>query len=142
MLQSLLADRFGLQCHRKIKQGPVYILTTGNKKLQLKDPEDKDREPVFVVFVRGDIADGEVRGANVSMEQVARGLGGDLNAPVLDQTDLKGRFDLHVERFDPENRDVQVAISGAMDRLGLRLKRGPGPVETIIINRLSRPTPN
>jgi uncharacterized protein (TIGR03435 family) len=95
MLQGLLTGRFGLRFHRIVRKGPVYILTRGSKTLQLKDPQDKAREPIFVVFVRGDIADGEVRGANVSMNQVARELSANLGQPVLDQTGL---------RFSPSRR--------------------------------------
>ena len=142
MLQTLLADRFALRYHRGTRQGPVYLLTRGDKPLLLKEPEDKDREPVFAVFVRGEIADGEVRGANVSMPQIARDLGSELGAPVVDQTGLTGQFDLHVLPFDAENRDVSAAISGAMDRLGLKLRRGTGPIETIVIDSVARPTPN
>lgn len=47
MLQSLLAERFGLKVHRATKDQPVYILTAG-KNLKLKDalPDDPDTPPV------------------------------------------------------------------------------------------------
>jgi uncharacterized protein (TIGR03435 family) len=142
MLQGLLTGRFGLRFHRIVRKGPVYILTRGSRTLQLKDPEDKGREPIFAVFVRGDIADGEVRGANVSMDQVARELSANLGQPVLDQTGLKGSYDLHAEPFDAENRDIETAISGAMDRLGLKLKRATGQVQTLVIDQIELPSEN
>ena len=42
MLQSLLADRFGLICHREVKGVPIYNLVAGRKpKLpEAKDPDD------------------------------------------------------------------------------------------------------
>ncbi len=47
MLQSLLADRFQLQLHCEIREGPVYALRLGEKreKLKLSSPKDKTEYP-------------------------------------------------------------------------------------------------
>jgi uncharacterized protein (TIGR03435 family) len=43
---------------------------------------------------------------------------------------------------DPENTDYQMAVFGAMERLGLRMRAAKGMVETIVIDEVTRPTAN
>lgn len=143
MLQTLLVERFGLKFHREIKEQPVYILVRGNRKLQMEDAKDKDADPRAAVFMkRGGIADGEAAGINVSMPFLARQLSRDLGRAVLDRTGLKGSFDFHLEPSNPSNHDIASATFDAMLRLGLKLKAGKGPVETIVIDSATRPTEN
>jgi uncharacterized protein (TIGR03435 family) len=142
MLQSLLAERFGLHYHWDTREGPIYILSRGKKTLALEEPKDKERGPVCAVFVRGDIADGEVRCANASMNQLAQTLAENLELPVINRTGLDGVYDLQVLPFDPSNREITTAIYGAMDRLGLKLERSRGPVKTFVIDSVTMPTAN
>ena len=141
MLQSLLADRFALKVHREIKQGPVYLLTLGSGKLRLQDPKDRDADSRFAVMQKGGgIVDGETFGVNVSMAFVAARLRLDL--PVVDETGLNGAYDFHLDPDDPENQNYSAAVFDAMERLGLKLKRGTGPVETLVIDHVERPSAN
>jgi len=142
MLQSMLMDRFSLRYHEETRPGSVYMLTRGRGKLRLDHPKDSGRQPAFVLFMRGDIFDGETRGANVSMPIVAGRLGADLNASVVDETGLTGSYDFYVEPFAPENNDARFAAIGAMHRLGLNLKRASDSVKVIVIDNVERPTPN
>jgi uncharacterized protein (TIGR03435 family) len=142
MLQAVLADRFGLVFHRATRDGAVYILTLGSGKLTLEDTQHKDAEPGSFLFVRGEIADGELRGRNASMSKLAHEMKYYLERPVVDETGLTGSYDFWVKPFDPENRDVSVAVFGALQRLGLKLKAGRGPVETVVIDKATRPTEN
>ncbi len=56
MLQSLLADRFGLKLHRGSKEFPVYALVVASGGLKMKelphDPADDASAPVDVVATR------------------------------------------------------------------------------------------
>jgi uncharacterized protein (TIGR03435 family) len=61
---------------------------------------------------------------------------------VLDQTGLTGAYDFHLPPVDPENHDYNAAIFDAMHRLGLELKRGKGPVETMAIDHIEKPSAN
>lgn len=141
MLQSLLLERFGLHFHWETKDSPVYILSRGKKPLALEEQKDKEHSGC-AVFLRGDIADGEVRCANASMDQLARVLGQNLDLPVINRTGIDGRYDLHVLPFDPSNHEIITAMVGAMDRLGLKLERNRGPVKTLVIDSVTRPTAN
>lgn len=141
MLQSLLADRFALKVRREMKQGPVYLLTLGSGRLQLQDPKHNDADSrAAVIRKSGGIADGEAFGTNVSMAFLAEQLRLDL--PVVDQTGLKGFYDFHLDADEPENKDYSAAVFDAMNRLGLKLKRGNGPVETVIIDHIEKPSEN
>lgn len=145
MLQSLLTERFGLKVHHEIKEGPVFILTRGNGKLQMEDAKDKDREgdPRCAVVTRGDgIFNGEAFGSNISMPFLAATLGRYLNRPVLDQTGLTGSYDFHLAPDDPTNTDVPTAVFDVVKRLGLNLKAGKGPIETVVIDNATKPTEN
>jgi uncharacterized protein (TIGR03435 family) len=143
MLRSLLAYRFALKVHSDIAQGPVFLLTVGSKRLQLHDPKDKDADTRFAVMRKGGgIADGETFGTNITMARMAKLLSANLDLPVVDQTGLTGSYDFHLDPDDPENHDYPTAVFDAMERLGLKLKRGTGPVETLVIDHVERPTEN
>ena len=137
MIQSLLADRFALKAHHEVRQGPVYLLTRGNGKLSLKEPEHKDADS------RGNLDPrGWAFGQNASMTFFADRLSRDLKLPVIDQTGLSGKYDFQLEADDPENKDIEVGIQDIVQRLGLKLKKGTGPVDTLVIDHIERPTEN
>lgn len=141
MLRSLLNDRFALEVHHETRQGPVYLLTRGSGNPNLHDPKDKAADARFGVMEKsGGIADGEAFGTNVSMAFLAEHLGLDL--PVVNLTGLKGSYDFHLDPDQPENRDYHGAVLDAMNRLGLKLKRGTGPVATIVIDHVEKPSDN
>lgn len=143
MLQSLLADRFKLQCHMETREAPVYILSRGSGKLELHEPADKDADMRGGVTIKGGgIVDGEAHGVNLSMAFLASQLSRLLRQPVIDQTGLTGRYDYGLPPEDSENHDLEAAVSDAMHRLGLDLKRGKGPVETLVIDHIEKPSEN
>ena len=142
MLQSLLADRFGFKAPMETRQGEVYILSRGKNKLQLQEPKDKDVDWRGAVVDKGGLYDGEAFGINISMASLASQLSRPLRLPVLDQTGLTGAYDFHLPPVDPENHDYNAAIFDAMHRLGLELKRGKGPVETMAIDHIEKPSAN
>jgi uncharacterized protein (TIGR03435 family) len=143
MLQSLLIERFNLKCHREMKEGPVYILTRGSGKLHMEEPKDKDTDSRGAVMMKpGGIVDGEAFGQNITMSFLAANLSSYLKRPVLDQTGLIGSYDFHLDPDDPTNTDIPTAVFDAVKRLGLNLKAGKGPIETIVIDSATKPTEN
>jgi uncharacterized protein (TIGR03435 family) len=143
MILSLLVDRFGLKFHREIKEGPVFLLVRGSEKLQMQPPKDPDADPRAILAIKqGGIVDGETFGTNTSMPYVAKRLSDYLERPVLDQTGLQGSYDFYVEPYDPTNTDITTAAIESLKRIGLKLKAGKGPVETIVIDSVARPTEN
>ncbi|HEX4007273.1 MAG TPA: TIGR03435 family protein [Acidobacteriaceae bacterium] len=143
MLQSLLRDRFGFRFHFETKQGEVYILTRSNKPLKLTPPKDPAEDPRAIVILRpGGIADGEAIGTNTTIDYFARSLSFYLGIPVLNETDLAGSYDFYLPADDPENHDLISATLGVVSRLGFRINRGRGPINSVVIDHLEQPSPN
>ena len=160
MLQSLLADRFGLTLHKDSKPMTAYVLKAGpNSKLQESTgsggscnmkienmpppgppPTGEDRPPihlpVFVYTCQG-----------VSMAKLADTVAGAPtanqifnNKPVVDMTELKGTYDFTF-RFTPKvppNFKVTgepISITDAMEKqLGLKLELSTAPMPVIAVD--------
>jgi uncharacterized protein (TIGR03435 family) len=143
MLQSLLRDRFGFKYHFEMKEGEVYILSRGSRVLQLKSPKDPAADPRAIVFGKvGDIWDGEAEGTNTTTDYLALRLSSYLQLPVLNQTGITGSYDYYLPPDDPENNDRVSAVLSTVDRLGLKIKRGRGPIQHLVIDHTEMPSEN
>ena len=106
MMKALLEDRFHLKLHAETRELPVYALvSTRNMKLQeTKDgsctaPHPNSPESPGQLPVCGNIgmSPHSVDGTGISMAQLAATLSSVLQRTVLDETGLKGSFDVHME---------------------------------------------
>jgi uncharacterized protein (TIGR03435 family) len=88
---------------------------------------------------QGGIVDGEAVGTNTTMDYFAARLSERLRVPVINQTAISGSYDFYVPTFDPGNQDTEVAVISVVNRLGLKLKKGRGPVQTLVIDQVERP---
>lgn len=174
MLQKLLEDRFKLKVHRETRQAPVYGLTVlkGGPKLKVfKEgsciPADYEGNGGIAaspnkercVSRTGGVFGAstktlEAQGADIKL--ICYLLGAYLGRPVIDQTGLKGRFDVHLEYAaddlalkstvgnDGATRPTANApsIFAAVQALGLKLESSKGPVDVIVIDSAQRPTEN
>jgi uncharacterized protein (TIGR03435 family) len=143
MLQALLIDRFHLKFHRSTREGTVYVLVVGNKELKLTERKDKG-DFSWVGSPRGGAINGDgMAGENISMPVLATRLSRYLGHPVLDKTRLKGFFDFKFEyASDDANADVIASIFTSVQGIGLKLKTAKGPVETIFIDHVDKPSEN
>jgi uncharacterized protein (TIGR03435 family) len=144
MLQALLIDRFQLKYHRETKTGDVYLLERSGKTLRLQPSQGtiKGWEANQDLGSWGDIGyAGRWSLYNISMPQVAK-LGGDhyLHAPVLDRTGLSGQFDYRQAVED--DPDVRTSFQEMLSDVGLKLERSKGPVETLVIDSVEKPSAN
>ncbi len=142
MLQSLLANRFGFKYHLETKTGEVYVLTRGAKPLQIKPPKDPASDPRAIVVIRQGGIDGEAEGINTTTDYLALRLSRYLQLPVLNKTGIAGSYDFYLSPDDPENQDLATAVLRVADRLGLKLKRSRGPIQTLVIDQVQQPSPN
>lgn len=144
MLQSLLRERFGLKVHFETREGEVYLLTRGTKPLVFVAPEHPDSDPRAIVFLRGGengmVADGEAVGTNTTTDYFAIRLSRYPNLPVLNQTGITGSWDFHLDPVDPDNHDIPTAVFSVVDRLGLKIKRNRGPIQTLVIDHIDHPS--
>ena len=129
MLQTLLADRFGLKFHRDSKEFPVYALVIGKGELKLKESPDAATEggdasqaPLSVA------ASGGPQGTNVSfgpgsyftfgndhfeakkltMVRFADMLSRFTDRPVVDMTNLKGSYDFNLDVTSEQYRTMLI----------------------------------
>jgi uncharacterized protein (TIGR03435 family) len=150
MLQSLLADRFQLQIVREMQTGTIYRLTARN--VRSLNPPAKADDRSIVSIIRNDgngFLSYEYRGRNATMEQLATTLGGQLRAPVIDETKVSGNYDFRIswtydEAFGGLQPDPNIpTIFSALERdLGLKLVADKGPVPIHVIRRAAKPSAN
>jgi uncharacterized protein (TIGR03435 family) len=181
MVQSLLADRFKFTFHFEAQQVPVLTLTlikpgkTGPKLRPHADgtpcetptpPEASDRsEKISAVYpARCDVYElVETPGhmvllgsRNTTMDLLAHSLNnvGRLGRPVVDRTELNGRFDFTLEWTPESNRqananaDVQPDSQGTTfleavkEQLGLKLESTKATLDVLVIDHLEKPSDN
>jgi uncharacterized protein (TIGR03435 family) len=149
MLQSLLAERCKLVFHREFKEVSVLalVLAKGGSKLKPAEQIDCSQAPGKCGFRASPT---EIIGTFVTMDSLATRLSRSLGQMVINKTDLKGNFDLHLQ-WTPE-QNVPLGGAGAsaspeifaaiQTQLGLRLESTKAPVETLVIDRVERPSAN
>ena len=151
MLQALLSDRFQLKYHRETKTGDVYLLERSGKTLRLRPGEaapagldpPQDRSSAGSIGYAG----GRWRLSNTSMPQLAK-FASDymLGVPVLDRTELSGPLDYWQAVPDDEpaysGPSHQDSFMNMLSVVGLKLERSRGPVETLVIDKAEKPSPN
>jgi len=160
MVQELLADRFKLKVRHQTKDLPIYALVVakGGPKLtqtEVTGPEPRKR------FVRM-MGPGQLVGTDLGTDFLAHLLSGqpDVGRLVVDQTELKGSYDWtlkwspdlpgtkatdanHANTDAPPPDSSGVSIFTALqEQLGLRLEPKKGPVDTIVIDSIEKPSEN
>jgi uncharacterized protein (TIGR03435 family) len=71
-------------------------------------------------------------------------LQGSLGDPVLDETGLKGLYDLNLDFTVDENIAAEGPriFEAVQDQLGLKLEARKAPVEVIVIDHIEKPSAN
>jgi uncharacterized protein (TIGR03435 family) len=160
MLQKLLADRFNLTFHREKKEFSIYAITIANNGPKLKQstaPADEAPALISTVYpaASGGIDRVVMPGHNATVAQFASVLQRVvLDRPVVDQTGLSGKYDFELEwtpdetQFGgtlpqgPPDTDRPGLFAAVQQQLGLRLEATRGPIDTMVINRVEKPTEN
>jgi uncharacterized protein (TIGR03435 family) len=187
MLQTLLTDRFQMKTHRDTKEFPVYVLGIAKSGLKMTelppDPGagDSGNSPVNISGGGGggkasiDLGGGSsfTLGQNgfevkkLTMSGFAEMLTRFTDRPVVDMTDLKGRYDFTLE-LSPEDRTatlVRAAVTAgvalppqalalldngsnaslisSLQKLGLTFEARKAPLEVLVIDSIQKtPTEN
>jgi uncharacterized protein (TIGR03435 family) len=150
MLQTLLAERFGLQFHREMKdiQGYSLVIAKGGPKLHEAKEGEVSSAPAGTRIDRGLIS-----GHQVHMEDWVGFLTGELGCPFEDNTGLKGVYDFKLEWSpdegqpnsggEPGDPNGPTIFAAMQDQLGLKLEVKKFPVEMFVIDHIDRlPTAN
>lgn len=162
MLQSLLADRFGLKVHRTTVKMPVYSLTIAKPdKIPVAEgdcptvpaPREPGKPPC------GGTAgwNGHLTQDHVPISALIGFLENVTGRIVSDNTGLKGSYNVDLDwtpdsarlgpsrpdnpfqPADPNGPSLQEALG---EQLGLKLVPTTGPVDTIVVDDIQEPSPN
>jgi uncharacterized protein (TIGR03435 family) len=157
-LKALLAERFGFAAHLETRQLPIYALVhlradrSPGPALKARDctaPQEAAR--TVGSGCGGVIRDtGKITGSGVPMVMLANSLSAVLNNIVTDKTGLSGLFDFELrwsDAVDAANQttslsDAPALTTAVQEQLGLRLQPDRGPVEVLVVDRVSEPTEN
>jgi bla regulator protein blaR1 len=155
-LQRLLADRFQLELRRESTPMPVFALVVakgGPKKLTLtKSTGDPQISAKF--------GNGVLNAVGVDMATLAKFLSeGQTGRPVMDFTDLKGRYDFHLEWAPDASQSFPPATTSAANpqpldasgisiftalqqQLGLKLEARTEAADRLVVVRAEQPSAN
>ena len=157
MLQQMLADRCKLVVHRVSEDAQVYYLEVGKDGPKLQEAADGEAQPQngTVPLPGGGmvVSQGpEMRFYRAPMTLLAswltnRNLGG---RPVLDRTDLTGRYDFAVPwgrwtggvGATDDASDPGPTLESSVKPLGLKLVPAKGQVENLVLDHVERPSEN
>jgi uncharacterized protein (TIGR03435 family) len=136
MLQTLLAEKFGVVLHHEPKEVPVYVLVLGKNELKLKEvPEG------------GVAASPKASNDNgLTLVGLAESLSRlpSIDRPVLDRTALSGRYDmsplLNGARSKAQTGDA--SIFTAIQDFGLKLEAQKATIDVLVIDHADRPPDN
>lgn len=155
-LQELLKERCGLWLHTRKAIVPAYdlIIASGGVRLKPDKPNDPDLPNGSLRLLRGEIV-----GQGVPIARLAELLSAQLDRPVLDRTQLTGRYDFTLQwQIDdnaldntsfggapvpPSADDPRAGIPAALEKqLGLKLTPAKTTVDVLVVDHLARPSAN
>jgi|SRR5580692_2615285 uncharacterized protein (TIGR03435 family) len=168
MLQNLLIERFKLALHHTTKDGPVYELTVAKGGAKLKESSLKESSGGAAPGGRGRVEMARNNGIQretchaCSIADLIRGVQGfdpQRLAPerIVDKTGLTGSYEFTLEFAAPLAGGKPMKLSAiqsqahagqdvfaALERqLGLKLEKGRGPVDMLVIEHVEKtPTEN
>jgi bla regulator protein BlaR1 len=154
MFQSLLTSRFHLQFHRETKDVPAYALVVSKTGIKMKESDVANAGAKPTISV----GPNRFKAVGMPMQMLANTLSRYLGRLVVDETGLKGNYDVTLE-WTPDTPPSSVAapandplpaaggggpsiFTAVQEQLGLKLDSKKAPVQMLVIDRLDRPDPN
>jgi uncharacterized protein (TIGR03435 family) len=169
MLQRLLAERFNLRARREQRNLQMYRLVNARQagplgpkltrsavdcsvppagRAALPPPAGGRARPTCTMFQTAWF----IRGFSRTMPQLAQVLDATIGSPVADHTGLTGSYDFDVQWGTPTTTAADPSIqtpdsiaalfTAVQEQLGLRLVATRGPYDVLVIDSVSRPTPD
>jgi uncharacterized protein (TIGR03435 family) len=170
-LRTLLVERARLAFHRETRQLPIYALVPARRggklgpnlrpaqfdcdalRTQATEAARTGQPSPYPVATATSIpcgfrrAPGRMVSGGFGFAEFLAALSAELRRPVVDRTELTGKWDFFVTytpitlaagaTADPDVPDLFTAMQ---EQLGLKLESAQGPVNTFVIDRLERPT--
>lgn len=181
LLRSLLKERFALVVHNETRELPLSYLVMAREDRKLGErlrPSTVDCAAFFAALAKegqarrmeppkpGEIPQcgmiggfGRIAAGSVTMANLASMLGGLLNRPVYDRTNLTGNFEVQIE-YTPDQMpqlppgatlppgltlpspDGPSLSTALQEQLGLKLENTRGPVDVIVVDSVAQPEPD
>lgn len=159
MMQSLLEDRFHLRIHVDNREVPAYdlIVAKGGLKLPQNEPVCRaiDANHPGQRLGPENLPNCTMQMRSLSMADFATLLRGPLgvNRPVIDRTELKGTFEIHmawtINRDNlpqggnlPDDASLPTIFDALKEQLGLELVPTKGIDRVLVVDHIEEPTPN
>ena len=185
LVRSLLKERFGLKTHNETRELPLSYLVMAREDRKLGErlrPSTVDCRTLMAERAKaardgappvppappkpGEIPQcgmrgglGSITAGSMALANFATMLGGMLNRPIYDRTNLTGNFDIQLEYTpdqmpqippgvtlppgltlpSPDGPSLQTALQ---EQLGLKLDNTRGPVEVLVIDSVEPPMPD
>jgi uncharacterized protein (TIGR03435 family) len=136
MLQTLLADRFGLKTHRENRTERVYVLVAAKGGHKLRTPKSTAVQ-AFVIYQGSRLS-----GQNATMDQLAARLAQLLRRPVTNKTGVEGNFDFLVD-YQPDDAGSEYTVRllrAIQDQAGLKLETEQGSIEVLVVDSAQKPS--
>jgi uncharacterized protein (TIGR03435 family) len=141
MFQTLLAERFKLVLHRQSRETRVLALVVekNGPKFQQSQGDGESKQQAGSRLSR--------RWTWTTMAQLATSLGEAMDAPVLDETGLSGKYDFSLDLtpyvIAGERPDISsMMVTAVREQLGLKLEPRRAATEVLVIDHLEKPTEN
>jgi uncharacterized protein (TIGR03435 family) len=141
MIRNLLEERFHLKYHRETRQLTVYALVPAKTGPKLKPAAPTESAGANT---HGGPRSSQLVATATTMPLLATYIANRLERVVIDQTNLTGAYDFHLEwAQDPNPESALPSLVTALhDQLGLTLQSQKAAVEVLVIDNLERPTEN
>ena len=180
MLQSLLAERFQLKFHKDRKDLPIYAIVAGKDSIKLKEtPSSETPQSTGAVSVAAagssagvsvdlgngawyTFADNKFEAHKITLDRLAEMLERYVDRPILNQTDLKGAYDITLNVTAEDYRtmlvraavnsgvtlppqalrllenDTSVSLSDAFEKVGLKMVARKSPMDLLVVDQISK----
>lgn len=147
MVQTLIADRFQLKCHREQKKLPVLIVAVGKTAPKLFPPKEGETHSIRIVPSQDPdqkVASYHVVATRFSLSQLTDTFARQLGRVFVNETGLDGEFDftldLTPDEHVPNPLDPSLLIGAMRQQLGLTLKSQDAVVDFFVIDSAEKVT--
>ena len=140
MLRTLLDERFKLKMHHETRQASYLALVKGPKGLKIEEAD-----PASSGAINNTFHSGHIDSKGVYLPVLATVLSRFMHQPVLDMTELKGRYAVKLDWTpDDVERTAAAVDSGPTiytalrQQLGLKLESRKGPLDVLVVDQAER----
>jgi uncharacterized protein (TIGR03435 family) len=146
LMRKLLAERFGLKAHREQREMDVYALTVAKGGPRMEP--SKSAADAMPGNAGGEDSGRQTRRYwNVSMADLAPMLQFNVDRPVVDQTGIKGRYDVTMKWTVDQERATEPdappgLFTAIQEQIGLKLEPVKAAADVLVVDAVERPGAN